>query len=547
MAFTEIEVRNQDGQLTPCELAGNYLRENIACPENKRYFSENYVEQHSDSTLDDEFSTMSNEEIYESVGYFQQIHEIYTGCKENCKHEVEDDSDEGDLENERDNSAYYKPNLAKKLLELCRSLPIWSAIMNKPFSYGNSTESSASSEYMFNDLKNRIFKHETLPMTVDLFLPQHIISINGSTKIIHAKETQTVQFSNKEKIHDDKIIKKLKDADEVHNVQNNVSEALSTNEASENWRGQATQPKKKRRNYLDPDPAILKYGDTKTKNKVVGILKNATSLTLKAIKISKNHYTLTNTCSFDAIIQILFISYVDSGIYATFVDDNSSLLIFELIRNGIRDGITVQTYRKRAMILKNLFEPELTNAPNHFVVNAATTAFYMISQLFHEFPSIKEIKNCDKCEKTSTMARPLVTIHLQTTNDIINLEQYVSGEIFYDKKCGICGSSTTTQFEIGSHIFLELFNVLKPQSDLSIRLCDIPQSISLLDKEFKLRGVIEFIPPLSKDKNSIGHYVAHARREYVDQWEKFNDMIDHVKGKRPQTVLKNCQIIIYSV
>lgn len=69
---------------------------------------------------------------------------------------------------------------------------------------------------------------------------------------------------------------------------------------------------------------------------------------------------LSNTCAFDSIVQILAVAYCDRNEYATFVmkkKNESTLwhLIFALLRDGVT---TLQTYKKRAKILKQLYPEE---------------------------------------------------------------------------------------------------------------------------------------------------------------------------------------------
>lgn len=53
-------------------------------------------------------------------------------------------------------------------------LPTWSVIMIPFFGYGGATESSSTSESLFNELKNRGFQHKTLPIRLDEFVQEHI-------------------------------------------------------------------------------------------------------------------------------------------------------------------------------------------------------------------------------------------------------------------------------------------------------------------------------------------------------------------------------------
>lgn len=107
---------------------------------------------------------------------------------------------------------------------------------------------------------------------------------------------------------------------------------------------------------MDKDPTILYSNNiSQTKSRVLKILKNENFSDLRNIQIDKKMYTVINKCAFDSIFQIIYSSYVDSNIYADWVNDNvTAYMFFELIANALRDGINSQTYKKRASILKNL-------------------------------------------------------------------------------------------------------------------------------------------------------------------------------------------------
>jgi hypothetical protein len=79
----------------------------------------------------------------------------------------------------------YSPSLAKKLLYFCKYITCWSAVMVPIFGYSNLTESSATTESMFKDLKSIVFKHKTLPLRLDEFFLIHVESIIGSMNLIN--------------------------------------------------------------------------------------------------------------------------------------------------------------------------------------------------------------------------------------------------------------------------------------------------------------------------------------------------------------------------
>jgi len=150
--------------------------------------------------------------------------------------------------------------------------------------------------------------------------------------------------------------------------------------AEENWRGE-TEKNKKRSNYLQKDPTILFYNDfSKTKSPVIGILKNGNRSNLKSIQIGGKFYISSNTCVFDSIIHVLCTSYCDSKSYAEFINSNNDHLIFKLVKNAIKDGINVQTYRKWSMILKDICR--LKELPELLICIQADTTIEFMARIY---------------------------------------------------------------------------------------------------------------------------------------------------------------------
>jgi len=321
------------------------------------------------------------------------------------------------------------------------------------FKYGHFTESSCTSESLFKDLKTVIFKHKALPLRLDKFLKIHINCTLGSmnmladtTKYDEQTTLQKEESSDEEtnSIKRSSIIKISNDTNEYQpifefEVQNEAfnKEAILSNysptekknlidksyddpTALENWKGLGYQVGKKKRKgtYLDKDPTILCYNDTsRTKCKVIGLLKNGSISDLKSINVDDKLYCVTNTCAFDSIVQIMFSSYVDSDVYAEWLNTNSSDILFKLVINAIRDGITSQTYKKRAYILKPIISEykQLNETPDGLIIlNSACTANHMFQQLFDKYPSYTEVKECSTCSYYQKKLYITITANLPT-------------------------------------------------------------------------------------------------------------------------------------
>lgn len=85
------------------------------------------------------------------------------------------------------NNMYFLPKIADQMINLCTYMPLWSGVMCTSFKYGDIPPSSASIESQFNDLKNRVLRHVSIPMRIDNFLKIHMKSINGTMKLTNSK------------------------------------------------------------------------------------------------------------------------------------------------------------------------------------------------------------------------------------------------------------------------------------------------------------------------------------------------------------------------
>lgn len=89
-----------------------------------------------------------------------------------CKIEVEQ------LEGEYDN-AHYVPEIVPLVLKAMKLYPCWSGIMTTIFNYGDATVSSCRVESNFNNIKNRVFNGDNLPIRVDSFVEKLVSYYNG--------------------------------------------------------------------------------------------------------------------------------------------------------------------------------------------------------------------------------------------------------------------------------------------------------------------------------------------------------------------------------
>lgn len=82
---------------------------------------------------------------------------------EQCKIEVQ--RNEGEIDN-----VQYFQEIVPLIIKAMKLYPCCSDLMRKNFGFGEALASSARIESNFNQLKNRVFKNDNLPLRIDTFL-----------------------------------------------------------------------------------------------------------------------------------------------------------------------------------------------------------------------------------------------------------------------------------------------------------------------------------------------------------------------------------------
>lgn len=109
---------------------------------------------------------------------------------------------------------------------------------------------------------------------------------------------------------------------------------------------------------------------------------------------TEHQVSLTNTCSFDAITQILCCTYCDSDVYKRTVQDNQDIEMCQLIYTMVNDGITEITYKHRSNILSRCLEmKQITQYV--YSINCESTITKMYENIWGlHFKSGSETKKC---------------------------------------------------------------------------------------------------------------------------------------------------------
>lgn len=394
-------------------------------------------------------------------------------------------SDEGD----RINPLYF-PQLVDRLIVDIRLLPLWTNIYRDKFGYGRIPASSNSVESEFNKLKSLLLKNCPL-LRIDLFIQKHVNYLHGIMKIVSAHdqslsidannefdvpltrtflEEPTVNTNSSDTNNSCPACQNNDQPTEAHicclcqrnvhalpqcslpfddaeegygqrricmmckNIEN-IKDILASREV-ENWRGLERAKPRKTALYLGKSKHKLIDSLTCKKTAEIPILKNGNTLSLKSLHINDENYTISNTCAFDSIFQILLAAGHDLNnmqIYMNKVAETN--LFFKLIINSINNGINLSSYKLRGQILSEIFS--ISDVGGCKYVNCETNVGYLASILFKDVPSFEETSCCNsgcppRHKKLSVIQIDKLKIAeasiANNFDEVINQSVYLKGE-----------------------------------------------------------------------------------------------------------------------
>lgn len=105
--------------------------------------------------------------------------------------------DDGNLIN-----VHHMPRLANYIMQHMCSVSLWSCITHEEFAYDKKQSTSSGVESDSNDVKNRLFKNDSLPLRADEFVKKHINYLSGKL-ILQEKEATKSKSSAKSSVTDD--------------------------------------------------------------------------------------------------------------------------------------------------------------------------------------------------------------------------------------------------------------------------------------------------------------------------------------------------------
>ncbi|XP_043481782.1 uncharacterized protein LOC122510897 [Leptopilina heterotoma] len=312
------------------------------------------------------------------------------------------------------------------------------------------------------------------------------------------------------------------------------------------------------RNLRNPN-AEIKTGDSERK---IPVLKNGNIYDLAPIEIENLIVTLSNTCTFDSIFQLVLSCYMDEESTRVMVNQlGEHILFFKLIHQVAETGITHWSYVQRAKILLPLFRRnEDQNTDDCIIVMDSTkknrmknkgkaeknkkvqtldgknkenmlldcagyadiTCAYVIKDVY----SLKELLECNKCLKQREYNQHILSIPADYLRSEEMTQQFSDLVKREDSKCtqNNCGGiEKSTIAETAHFIFLEVqeYN----GQDTKIKLNKIGRNLKIAETTYALQGIVHFIPPVltRHEQSSVGHYVTISLRKN-GQWVEYNDL-----------------------
>lgn len=220
----------------------------------------------------------------------------------------------------------------------------------------------------------------------------------------------------------------------------------------------------------------------------------------------------------------------------------------------LRDGVTVQTYKKRDEILSNLYPGEpILNGITYLSIEQSIDS--MLNMLLKNYESVQIEEKCSSCKFERSEKKPLLTICVtekMPTKRQLNLLINKEIKLLYNSTfCKKCTGLTEVTVVLGEHIFFNLINLNNTTdaqfTDTRILLNHIPKYISTLQSQYYLRGLgtTPDSQQLITSHTAIGHYHAHAFRNPIDSWQIYDDIKEKVLTVSENTKV-NLQIILYS-
>ncbi|CAI6373556.1 unnamed protein product [Macrosiphum euphorbiae] len=336
------------------------------------------------------------------------------------------------------------------------------------------------------------------------------------------------------------------------------------NNAQEKW-NRKNKKQRKNNSYLTPNPHLRYLTLTKSNSKrTLPVLKNGSRFEeLKGCRTNafEGRFIFNNTCAFDSLASLIMVSYCDSQKYSEMLDISEKSDFINFICKILNSGITSASYSHRADLIINNLTVEIKEMEYATtLVVCASTIGHVIDSLMEKYPSAKEISNCPVCKNINERKIMHFTFQINDNDNISKLQNFFDERL--EKDFLICGHNdckglkTVTTDISEMHIFIDILiwegeEAISSQRSseaatiFKIKLCDIPELITVKSTVYELRGALAFQRPKSSLRNSVGHYTTYTKRGSKN-WELYDDLKKLPVQVKEQTIVP-VEFLFYSV
>ena len=243
-------------------------------------------------------------------------------------------------------------------------------------------------------------------------------------------------------------------------------------------------------------------------------------------RMKKQTITFINTCSFDALTEILSSACCNIRSFHEVLEKNKNAVklkrdnykcyattVFDYAINGINNTL----YTRRAHLLYSIFS--VTDG----VINCNTNISALLSTLWSKYDTTTETLSCTLCYMQEETRKPLTYIpnlriawieKYKTVEEELN--SYFKSDTLFCKNCH--AMSLSSCHKLGPFLYIDCDEVYRPSSyakKLNIdgelftsNLKEIPAEVNVDNKKFILCDVVKYLPAI--DSKGMGHYILHT-------------------------------------
>lgn len=394
-------------------------------------------------------------------------------------------------------NVYYFPPFIPTLRRIILRLPLWSNLSCSYFDSENKAPSSSGIESYFKTLKHLVFKTKVQKYRIDEFIKKYSIFLDGIIKTALADVGENVvnkTIPRKKHSKKRKFINLIQNKKNAKKVKSKIStgyfnaDSIFSDQPSfiENWRGEAEMDKAKTKHNVK----LLKNGNL-----------------CRSVLLNDIYVTLKNTCGFDSVMYFLSAGFNENENIREFMATFNKDLIPQYIKNLCDiESTDDDIYLMRAKIASQYFSP-LNEKGNHISYDCQCNITYIFEHiLLRYFFSATFTKKClnTSCQ-SNKIKRDIAFLPLNINfidifgigilEEAINIDEG-------NRNCPSCDGQLIYNYEISKIISFDL------NGTENLYLTNVPVTITVKNKTYKIMGASEFIPSLIP--GGLGHYRCHC-------------------------------------